>query len=233
MSVETKPAIHKLYLADERGGYNGYERLKVHVDGHNLKIGHRLEVSLSDIESCRIVPIPKRKKGEFIRLVVQSQSLNGGRPTPVNLIHVNFWGTTKRESMQAFVDEVQALIKDNTFDEKPQEENFLSRAGAPESAFEASYCLNIGLLVFFVHKSWFSFDTPKKALLKTWLLLLVSSLNFACILLFVIPYYNWGMAKNIERVGYGKGHAVAAYVVSLLFPFGFWLFHIVRWLASP
>jgi len=227
-------SVHKLYLADSAAGH-GSERLKVFVDDEgNLKVGRRLSVPLRHIESCEVTPAPDSEKRQLVTIVVRSPSLNAGEPTPVYLIHVNFWGMTKTEPMQEFVDEVQPLISDNTFGQESDEagENFLSRAEAAPGTFEVSYCLNLSLLIVFYHKTWIAYDTPGKALAKTWLLLLVSVLNVAGILLLAVPFYNWGMAKNIERVGYGRGQRLVAYWLSLLVPFGFWAFHLVSWLTG-
>lgn len=84
----------------------------------------------------------------------------------------------------------------------------------------------------FYRKLWFTYDTPRAAVVKSLLLMLFNGvLNAFGVLLVVVPFDNFKMSRNLVKAGWPKVGAVAAYVVLSYPAYVWWVLVVLGWVA--
>lgn len=212
---------HKLYLCNELGRFDGFDRRSVHVDevADCLRIGKKLVVPLGEIMAVHVRPLARNARYNCLAIGVCGPSFEGGAPTTILLIHKDFFGRTKDAPMEALANELAPIIEGNL----PPEPSEFPEADEPlEGRLRVQYALNISLLIGFYRKLWFSYDTARTTVWKSlFLMLLCGVINMFGVLLVAVPFDNFKMSRNLVKAGWSKGAALIAYVV-LSFPAYIW-----------
>ena len=220
---------HKLYLCNERGEFDGFDRRNVYVDeaADCLRIGKKLGIPLREIVAVQVRPLPANAKCNCLAIDVHGPTLEGGEPTTILLLHRSFFGYTKDAPMRALADELAPMIEGNV---PPAPSEFSEPGETLQGRLQVQYALNISLLIGFYRKLWFSYDTARAAVWKSlFLMLLCGVINIAGILLVAVPFDNFKMSRNLVKAGWSKGSSLVAYII-LSFPaYIWWAIVIVGW----
>ena len=219
---------HKLYMTDEFGHFNGYDRKKVWIDEQAsvLRIG-KTKVPLAEITACE-PRLLARGGGHFLAIDVCGPTINDYEPTTLMLIHKNFFGSTKLARMRELADELQPFIEGNVGLERPD-----NGEAHPEGTLRAQYALNISLVLAYYRSLWYSYDKRKTIITKTiFLMLLGGTINVFGPLLVAVPFDNYRMSRNLAQVGWSKPAALVAYLLATVPAFAFWTSVIIWWLVG-